>query len=415
MRLDDLTRHKHKNKIGAVIIIVAILGVAYFGGLVGQVSVYPTSDYGDMHLYQSATDIEIGTGDLLNVQNGDYVTVWLLDDLATSRKPTDEDFAAALYLITNTGSTWIADGTDRGIYGYSFNWLISLESCLQGTYEYFVKYFARIGPDAVVKGESIIFQVVNTQLPTYDDADITIKPDDVTFGLGQSPAYVEWRFSYDGPCVVDVTLNGVEVDSQAYEASGSDQIFMYIVDTGVAGTYTIIFTVTPDNPNNPSVSDTVRVIIETATYDDVEIIVRPDDNVDFSIDESPAYVLWTFLYDGSCNVDVTLDGIEVDSQIYSASTTGHTFTYFVNTSITGEYEIIFTVTPDITANPSVSDTIIVTVRELTDTTTTDTGTTTTGTTTPPPDELGFDYMLLAIGAAAVVIVGFVMLKKRSEY
>jgi hypothetical protein len=55
---------------------------------------------------------------------------------------------------------------------------------------------------------------------------------------------------------------------------------------------------------------------------------------------------------------------------------------------------------------------MVTVVESTDMTTTTT-TTTTGEPPPPPEEP--DYMFLAIGVAAVIIVGFVMLKRRSEY
>jgi hypothetical protein len=44
-----------------------------------------------------------------------------------------------------------------------------------------------------------------------------------------------------------------------------------------------------------------------------------------------------------------------------------------------------------------------------------TGPTVTATTPIPPPEPEPDYMFLAIGVAAVIIVGFVMLKRRSEY
>lgn len=96
--LEKLTKQKYRNKIGIAIVIVAILGISYFGGMARMVSVYLVTDYGDVRLYQSATDTEISNGDLLNVQNGDYITVWLLDDVSTSRKPIDEDFNVALYL-----------------------------------------------------------------------------------------------------------------------------------------------------------------------------------------------------------------------------------------------------------------------------------------------------------------------------
>lgn len=109
------------------------------------------------------------------------------------------------------------------------------------------------------------FQVVNTQLPSYDDAVITIKPDDVGFNVDESPAYVEWMFAYDGPCVGSINLDGAEVDSQIYGASGVDQIFTYIIDTSIAGVYTVVFVVTPDDISNPAVSDIVMVTIAGST------------------------------------------------------------------------------------------------------------------------------------------------------
>jgi hypothetical protein len=144
-------------------------------------------------------------------------------------------------------------------------------------------------------------------------------------------------------------------------------------------------------------------------YDDVVIVNTPVD-VSFNVDESPASVTWTFSYDGPCSADVTLNGTWDEGETYSASTDDQIVIYTVDTSVAGIYEIVFTVTPDTAGNPVVSDTVMVTVVELTDTTTT----TTTGEPPPPPPEEP-DYMFLAIGVAAVIIVGFVMLKRRSEY
>lgn len=246
--------------------VIFILGVAL---MPFALVTYDVTDYGDIALYNENTLEEIDTATTLNVQDGDWMVAWLRDDPTTTRKPTDIDleiFSADLYLGDgSTSGTWIEDGRDREEYAGSYRWWLDLDQCPQGTFTYFVKYFARLDANTIVKGNSFAFQITNTEAPVYNDAEITVRPVDVGFDTDESPAYVQWTFSYEGPCTASVTLDGTEVDSQTYAASGVDQIFGYFMDTSVAGTFEVVFTVTPDDGSSPAVSDTVSVTVAEST------------------------------------------------------------------------------------------------------------------------------------------------------
>jgi hypothetical protein len=261
MNLNKLS-NKHKNKIGVAIIVVAILSVAFFGGLVGM-QMYPSSDYGDIHLYNERTDAEMDSTSTLDVQDGDFITAWLRDDPDTTRKPTNEDFTASLYL---DGGALIEYGKDRETYVDSYRWRFDLEQCLEGVHLYYIKLFVNLGGGDFIVGNSFTFQITNDEPPDYDDVEIINSPgDNVSFVIGESPAYVEWTFMYSGLCTGSLTLDGEEVDSQDYEISSVQRVFTYIIDTSIAVDYELIFTVTPD-AGNPSVSDTVIVNVgETST------------------------------------------------------------------------------------------------------------------------------------------------------
>jgi len=256
--------------------IVALFALIIIGTLVGGmllVTVYPAADYGNIALFNEATGASIDETSTLNVQDGDFIVAWLMDDPNTARQPDDENFKTYLYL---EDGTWIEDGAETygtypHIYVSSLRWWFDLDQCPQGTFTYYIRYYAYIEPGVIVDEDSDTFQITNAAAPVYDDAEFTEAPDDVGFGVDESPAYVSWKFDYDGPCVVDVTLDGTEVDSQTYEASSVDQIYTHLVDTSVAGTFVVEFTVTPDDYTNPVISDSVTVTIagdtDTTTTD----------------------------------------------------------------------------------------------------------------------------------------------------
>lgn len=259
MRLRDLTKKEYKNKIGVAIIIVAILGVAYFG-LAGM-QMYPSSDYGDIHIYNERTDAEMSQGDTLKVQDGDFITAWLRDDLDTWRDPQDEAFTASLML--DDGSL-IEYGIEMPIAGegLSRKWEFNLEQCLQGTNIYNIKFFVNLGGGDFITGDSFTFQITNDQPADYDDVEFINTPDaNVSFGIDESPAWIEWTFLYAGSCVGTLSVDGDEVDSQDYDISGVQRIYIYNIDTSIAGIYEIEFNVAPDSDANPDISDIVQLTI----------------------------------------------------------------------------------------------------------------------------------------------------------
>jgi hypothetical protein len=244
--------------------VIVLLGVT----LVGFVTVYLATDYGDIALYNERTLAEMDASTTLNVQDGDWMVAWLRWNPDYSHKPTDEDFNTRLY---RSDGLWIEDGRNKSLYPASpsdaiqcsIRWWFDLDQCPQGTFTYYVNYFAVIEPGVVVDSDS--FEITNSEAPVYDDAEITVRPDDVGFGHDESGTYVQWGFSYDGPCTAYVALDGAEVDSQTYEASGADQTFTYLIDTSVAGTFEVVFTVVPDDGGSPSIADTVMVTIAEPT------------------------------------------------------------------------------------------------------------------------------------------------------
>ena len=403
--------------------IIALLALVVVGILVGGslLAVLDVSYYGYPDLWEETNDVQMSAGDVLNVQDGDTLVAWLRDELSDQHKPTDLDWDVTLRLAST--DEWVEDGGDASkigefypsVVGDSMRWWFDLQSCLEGTHEYRVYWFAMIGDTEVdVDGYSFVFAVVNTKEPVYEDAVFVTEPDtELSYTVGQSAAHVTWVVGYDGPFTVSVTVDGEEDWSGTYIASSADDWVIYTIDTSVAGTQSVVLTVTPDGVDRPLlVSDTVMVTIASTTLYDNAVITDALDDVSFGANESLAYVSWTFDYDGPCAVDVTWDGIEVDNKTYVASDVDQTFDYLVDTSVAGTFTMVFTVTPDDADNPAVTDTAMVTVEAETPTDTTTTTTTPTEA-WPPPDEPELNIMLIGmcVGiAAGAILIGILLVK-----
>jgi len=245
---------KQNRKLLIVLVLVTAL---IFGASVVFITIYPATDYGVIHLYNERTDVEMTASTTLNVQSGDYIVAWLMDDPSTSRMPTSEDFSATLY--TSAGAL-VEGGRDRTTYLNSYKWWFDLEQCPTGTFTYYITFFAVIESDVVSRSNSFEFKITNTEAPTYTDAVITGKPSDATLDAGDVST-LTWKFTYNGPCDAFVTRNGVEVQQLAYGVSTGERVFNHLVDTTVPGTYTLVFNVVPDASVNPWISDTVIVTI----------------------------------------------------------------------------------------------------------------------------------------------------------
>jgi hypothetical protein len=303
MKLEDLTKYKHKNKIGAIIIIMAILGVAYFGGL-GAQSMYDVSDID----IKTHTGIIVNDGDTILESEELYLDIFdiSINDLAQCN----------LYLAVDSRlvSTGVYSEIDGG-QGYDHRWNFDLSDVYKSTHMYYLgtveadpwnSYgFYIVGDeDSPSLGVEVLPELISKQLDKSVQAGVSIR--------------LTWEIEYNRPGVVEFYLDGTLV--KTVDHSGIDPIMIY----------DYIFT---------------SVVID-----------------DFVV----------------------------------------------------EFKFI----PDSAAVALISDEAVITVYAESDTTpTTDTNTTTTDTTTgvTPPVEPAPDYTLFIVGVIAVVIVGFVILKKRSEY
>ena len=387
MRLNDLMSYKHRDKLGVAIIIIAILGVAYFGGF-GTQSAFD----GSITTITTAGGDSVNSGDTISEASGLYL--WVRDVDASG-------FDCNLYISAD--NTLVSGGVDTKD-GYDVTWTFDLSNVYKGTHMYYLATTEDapwISYTFYIIGDDNSPDFIVTSPP-----ELTFYPQDESILAGDTST-LRWKVIYVESAVVEIYLDEVLVDTMSHAGSIDEEVYGYIFSSNVVGAFTVKFRFIPDVTLS-TITDSVvlTVYIDPTIYDDVEIVDIPAD-VSFNVSESPAYIVWTFSYDGPCIVDVTLDGVWDDGRSYGASGANQTFTYVVDTSVVGTYELIFMVDPDGTDNPIVSDTVMVTIIDSIETTTT--------TTEEPLPEPEPDYMLLAIGVAAVVIVGFVMLKKRGEY
>lgn len=310
MRLNDLTEYRHRNKIGMVIIIVAILSISYFGGL-GAQSMYDVSDID----IKTHTGIIVNAGDTILESEELYLDIFdiSIDDLAQCN----------LYLAVDSRliSTGVYSELAEG-QGYNHRWDFDLSGVYKSTHMY---YLGTVETDA---WNSYGFYIVGDEdSPSLTEVlpELISRQADESVLAGVS-IRLEWIIEYNMPGTVEFYLDGTLVKTADH--SGIDPIM----------TYEYIFT---------------SVVIDDFA---VEFRFIPDDTV------------------------VALISDEAVITVYAESDTTTTTTTDTTT---------------------------------TNTTTTDTSTTTT--TTTPLLEPEPDYMFLVIGVVAVIIVGFVMLKKRSEY
>jgi hypothetical protein len=387
MKLNDLTKYEHKNKIGVAIIIVAILGAIYFGG------------FGPQSAFDGTTDIYIKTSQGTDVLSGD--TIYESSGLCLEVRDVDPaGLRCNLYISMD--DTFVSEGAHFQD-GYDSTWTFDLSNVYKGKHMYYLATtedapwishtFYIIGDD-----DSPDF---TTTLPP----ELTFYPQDESVLVGDTST-VRWKVIYEKSAVVKIYLDEILVETMSHVGSVDEVTYEYMFSSDMDGIFTVKFKFIPDIIAT-IITDSVVLTAYTSseTYSNAEIVDIPVD-VSFNVSESPAYLIWTFSYDGPCIVDIALDGVWDDGQSYGASVADKMFTYVVDTSVAGTYELVFTVDPDGTDNPTVSDTVMVTIVEVT--------TTTGSTTAPEPEPDDFNYVLIG-GVAAVVIVGFVILKRRNEY
>jgi hypothetical protein len=369
--LNDLTKQKHRSKIGVAIIIVTILSVAYFGGI-GFQSMF---SWREVYIKDSSGDV-VNSGDTIFEEDGLYLEAFDIEPEALRD--------CNLYLSVD--NTLVSEGMRTTPSAHDFVWTFDLSNVYKGTYGY---YLETVEDDAWV---SYVFYIVGDTdspdlIPT-PPPELILFPDDRSVQAGDEVDLI-WSVKYEGSADVEIYVDGGLVETMDHIGSESAKTYEYTFSSVIIGVFTIEFNFIPEGSGELKIVDEV-----------------PDD-ISFDVDESPANVEWTFSYDGACVVDVEINGVWDEGKTYSASTDDQTFIYDVDTSVEGIYEIVFIVTPGTTDNPIVSDTLSVAVGELSTTTTTTTGV------PPPPEEP--DYMFLVIGVAAVIIIGIVMLKRRNEY
>ncbi len=262
------------NRRTILIIVIAATALLIIGYTALPLAMLPLTNYGDPVLYNETTDTLMSAGDVLNVQDGDTLVAWLVDDTATQHKPTDLDWTVTLRRADT--DAWIEDGGDASkvgelypsVVGDSVRWWFNLESCLEGTFDYVVFWFAMIGDTEVdAGGYSQSFAVVNTAPPVYDDAVFVTEPADVMIcAAGQLAVYATWKVDYDGSFTASVAVDGVEDWTQTYAVAAGDDLVMYPVNTDVEGTQSIVLTVIPSSGDNPLlVSEAVTVTVVAAS------------------------------------------------------------------------------------------------------------------------------------------------------
>jgi len=389
MKLDNLMKHKHRDKIGIVIIIMAILGAVYFGGFGPQSAFDSVSE---INIKDSSGTI-INSGDTIYESSGLYLNVRDVD-------PTG--LRCNLYISMD--DTFVSEGVVSGA-GYDHIWTFDLSTVYKGTHMYYLATTEDapwISHTFYIVGDSDSPDFTTTLPP-----ELTFYPQDESVLVGETST-IRWKVKYEKSAVVKIYLDGVLAETMSHTGAIDETTYEYEFSSDIVGAFTVEFEFIPDIIAMV-ITDSVILTAYTSSevFDDAEFVDIPV-NVSFNVGESPAYLIWTFSYDGPCVVDIVLDGTWDDGKSYDASVADKIFTYIVDTSVAGTYELVFTIDPDGTANPTVSDTAMVTIVGLPDTTTTTTSET-------PPVEPEIDYMFLAIGIAAVVVIGFVILKKRSEY
>lgn len=312
MRLDDLTRHKHRNKLGVAIVVIAILGVVYFGGL-GMQSAFDASD---INIYNSAGG-SVNDGDTILEADGLYLEAIDIQ--------IDNTFQCNLYLAAD--GSLISEGVEASSAN-DYIWTFDLSDVYKGINTYnlmtvendpWISYsFNIIGDD-----NSPILDLMDLPELTFSQPDESVMIGDVI--------ELTWAVEYEASAVVEFYLNGILVETATHIGSVGAVEYKYSFSSGIVGVFEVEFKFIPDSALVSEITDVAIITVSTDTTTDTDT----------------------------------------------------------------------TTTDTTTTDTTTTDT------------TTDTDTTTTG--AIPPVEPGIDYMLLAIGAAAVVIVGFVMLKKRSEY
>lgn len=269
------------NRRLALVIGIAIVVILTVGIVSMPLNVIPLITYGNPDLWEETNDVQLSEGDVLNVRDGDTLCAWLVDDPDTQHKPTDLLDEWTVTLRRADTDAWIENAGDSSkvgelypsVVGESIRWWFNLESCLEGTFDYVVFWFAMIGDTEVeARGYSFAFAVVNEEPPVYDDAEFVTEPaTQLNYTVGQLAAYATWKVHYDGAYTASVTVDGTEDWTESNIASTGDELIIYTVNTTVAGTQSIVLTITPDVADNPPlVSDTVTVTIAGDGNDDTD-------------------------------------------------------------------------------------------------------------------------------------------------
>jgi hypothetical protein len=201
MRLNDLTEHRHRNKIGIAIVIVAILGIAYLGGF-GPQSMFSGLE---VHIKDSSGDT-INSGDTIYESNGLYL----------------EAFGVDMYQLTDCNlyisadDTLVSEGVRTMPSSNDYVWTFDLSNVYKGTYGY---YLATIEDDAWV---SYVFYIVgddnSPELIPTPPPELTTWPLDRSVQAGDSATLI-WGVKYESDAVIEIYINNELKETRGHAGS----------------------------------------------------------------------------------------------------------------------------------------------------------------------------------------------------
>ena len=257
---------KEQRKKAGIIVALLLMSVSvifYTGyALSAQDGSKPVTYYGDYYIYVRNTNDPVEASMVLDAADGLKVTF----NPTVAEHILPDELICSLYKSSAIGYGDKIESGEGGWHTTAYIWVFDLGATSTGTYSYFIAFSGYDG-DYGVHGESFEFQITNEEAPTHDNPEITESPEDVHFGLMESPAHIDWRYVSYGPSEITVEVNNEIVESQTAISTGIEQTFRYYVDTAIDGIQNIVFEIMPEDPANPPVSDTVIVTVETAGTD----------------------------------------------------------------------------------------------------------------------------------------------------
>jgi len=410
MKMSDLTNSKNKNKVGAIIIVVAIFGIYLTGGfgMAGLDATRPLTDYASWEVqeYKDGALLTLVGNQLIEDAGASQVIVsvdWNNQDLP--------DFIECT--LRDSAGTWVEAGEITDSEAVEYKWIISLESCSAGSHGYYVQVYANYdagadGTQTHILETSDAFTVYNPEGAEIKDPQITVFPDDREAFAFES-IELTWSYIIYSECLIEIIVNGVIQHTWAGTSAlfAVEQSTSRSISIGGEGYYDVIFRITPVDLTVQIMDHTTVLTVgePSVIYEDPVIIDGPDDQ-DFLID-STIVLEWGYTFELAAVLTLYIDNVVIETEDYAGYATEQLYTYSFTPEDEADYTVKFELVPVNPAYITVIDEVVITGTLTTPTTTT------RPTTEPPP--LMPDYMLLGVGIVAVVIIGFIIKKKRSEY